>query len=359
MESAAALLKAQRVEDAASVLSRIAVAHPNVKDAAAAHLQAAVLLSQVDQPKITKTIERLLIQAHQQWPDSSAAQQARRWLITLLTRQGRAEDAAKQATSFLNSSSTVLQVDHALSLWMNLIHNSDPSQTEQWIETFESAFAPLLKHSNIAERYPLAAVYLIEPDSLDSLPATIQATTAEQQFAAALLAWRRRPTESAGLAAPPAQRLQAAQWRLMRDATLDPKRRSAVAQTLLSWPGQSPPQQAAVLIWNNQTKQAIDAIESAAQTSQQPGELWRKLARALASTNRRDDQTEAIKIWDRLASGLPKGSDRWHEAKIAAIELLRHSGDPEQASRRAKYILLTDPPSNPQHALQYKSASSP
>ena len=77
----------------------------------------------------------------------------------------------------------------------------------------------------------------------------------------------------------------------------------------------------------------------------------------MASSNDPPALAEAIKLWDELAAGSKLGSHRWHEAKLAAIELLQRAGKRVEAQRRAKYVLLTAPGIDQALQRRYQSAS--
>ena len=355
MKAGAAYTKANQIESASKVLADIAIRKPTAKNAAAAHLQAAVVLSSSKQPDIAKKLEALLVATHDRWPDSQAAASAQKWLLTLLDRQGRVREATETATSFLNDSSSQQSVDRALHRWATLIRDSKGDTTITLIGQFESAFAKLKATPAMADRYPLVAVYVLESNSLRGLPKQLSATNPKEKFADAVLAFRRTATVSTELQSAPDEVKSLAIWRLMRDAKQDAKMRRPVSDLLKSWGDDNIDQKAILMVWRGETKAAVDAVRKATSTDPKPSARWRSLANALSDTGKLADRQAAIDIWDRLSSGLPKGSSEWHEAKLAAIGLLMRNSQADEAIRRAKYILLTDRPSDAALLQRYET----
>ncbi len=86
-------------------------------------------------------------------------------------------------------------------------------------------------------------------------------------------------------------------------------------------------------------------------------ETMKQAAELLGSLDSSKSRQSAIEFWDQLAAGTAQGSRTWHEAKLAAIGLLRQTGKKEDAQRRANYILLTTPNIDAAWKQQYEAAS--
>ena len=354
-EAAAALIKAKRIADASRIMAEIAIKNQSAPKAAAAHLQASLLLASAEQVDAAKKIESLLKQTSETWPKSKIAIKARTWLLEILGHQKRKLDAAKMATAFLEYDNDPQKVSAALDRWIDLANNSEPEATSNVLQQFEAAYQPLLMDSFIAERYFRSATYLLDRSSLSGLPENLGDTGADS-FVASLLAFRRGTAKV--LNKPPGHRNTVTRWRLMRDAQQNPSIRKQVAAVLKTWGSDSLQDEATILVWNGEIDQAVNRIAQAAKDAKNAGEIWRNFANTLTSADSAAANKEAIKVWDRLASGLPKGSQGWHEAKLAAISLLAKEGNKQESRRRAKYILLTNTPADPELLRRYESASN-
>ena len=356
-EAAAAHIKANASSQAAEVLSAVALKNPNAKNASAANLQAAVVLSSSKASNAPSRIEQLLIQTVDRWPSTDAGQKAREWLILILTRQNRWADLAKTATQFLKHNPTQSEIDQAIEYWLQL-PEKQPNEMESTIGQFQIAFAPLLGNVLIAKTYPFAACFLLESNDLHVLPVSVKPANPGQEFANAFLRFRRDQTEPELLKTVPPNRKPIAHWRLMRDAQSAANKRSSVANLLQQWGCDTPSDNATLLVWKGQTQKAIELITAEAKVSKQRSRLWKGLADTLVNSNQSDNINEAIKIWDRLSTGLPKATPEWHEAKINAIELMVRVGKVDDANRRAKYVLLTNPPQDSDLLRRYLAVSN-
>ena len=356
LKSAAAFLQASQPENAATTLASIALSNSASAKAPAVHLQSAIVLSQGKLSDAAAKIEANLRQTQQTWPRSVSAASARKWLMTMLQRQDRKRDAAQFATSTLNANSSTDDVDVALNAWVELVIATEPTRIESVIGDFVSAFAPLQKLPAISQRYPFAAAYILDRKSLTSLPNELADSAPEDPFAKKLLAFRRGKSVAASLTDPPPSKMDAARWRLMRDATLDKNRRIAIADLLNQWGGDWS-DKIPLLVWAGQGDAAFRLATETSSQVDQPAKVWRLLAESLGQSDQAGDRKRSVEVWDQLAGGLPQGSTNWHQAKIAAIEMLRQTGNTAEATKRAKYILLTDRPDDAGLAQQYQSAA--
>ena len=357
-EAAAAYVKADQAEAAADILRSVSLDNRQANKASAAHLQAAVLLSSSKLADAAAKVEQLLRATHREWPTSEAAASARKWLLTLLDRQSRKLDAAVAATQFLSASTAPAKVDETLSRWSDLIRQSRSEETELLIMQFQTAAAAKLELPNVANRYPFTACFLVEQNSLANLPTKLTGEAGSDPFTNAFLQFRRDQSVEPVLLKPPTELIDLANWRLMRDAKLNARVRQSVADLTKDWGAGSVGNQATLLVWRDRRDEAMALIQRMTKDSPNAAALWRDFAVALAGTGKREDQTMAVTVWERLSNGLPKGSDAWHEAKIAAIELLLQTGETEEAARRSKYILLTDSPADPKLRERYEAAAN-
>jgi hypothetical protein len=356
LEAAAAFQQAKMPTDAAKILVDIALAHPTASQSADAHLQAAVVVSADVSGDDAKRVEKILRQNSSTWPDSEAANKARRWLLTLLERQGRLREAAQTATTFLTINSSASEIDDALLRWSNYVRNSDRGSVTQRINEFRNEMTPVLSLPAVAERYRFAAVYLLDRTELSQVQLNDQEPAGLDEFTQSLGNFRQQTVLSNSLGVPPSDLIDAARWRLMRDGKQDPKRRQAIAAVLTHWGGDWS-DQIPLLVWAGQFDDAHQLAEQTASQDEYPARIWRRLAQSLAQSSQEEAKRRGVKIWDRIATGLPKNSDDWHQAKLAAIDLLLALGDRQEATRRAKYILLTAAPKDAKTWRRYQSAA--
>jgi hypothetical protein len=353
-EAAAALISADRKLDAAKVLADVSIAKPEAASAAAAHLQAAVLISSANLPNSADTIERLLRANLSTWPAGEAALAARKWLLKLLRSQDRHIDAAEEATRIPVDQVTRVDADNAVRLWRTAFRASQPDQFAKTTERFQDAFRPLLEREDLRSSYVTAATLLLDRDSLAALPSDAP----EELFVDALRAFRQTAKDSDALGAPPTDLVEDAIWRLMRDGRTYPQNRASIAALIRQWvdPATASIEQAERLLWNDQIDESITMLRRLVAESPKSVETMKQVARLLGSSDRSKARWAAIQFWDQLAAGTSQGSRTWHEAKLAAIGLLKQTGKQEEAQRRAKYILLTTPNIDAAWKQQYEAA---
>ena len=225
---------------------------------------------------------------------------------------------------------------------------------------FRDAFKPLLAVETGKSTYRSAAACLLDRSMMGDLPKRAEGTSsARDTVCDQLLEFRRQPRDT--LLAPPEPLIEIVNWRLMRDGRQYPQMRIPVATVINSWLADDEPSldRAERLVWRSRIPDAVAMLLAMVAGAEQPGEMLGHAAALLGASDHGEAKAQAIKLWDQLAAGVPKGSGPWHDAKLASIRLLRQTGNREEASRRAKYILLTSPPAEPELKQQYQSASGP
>ncbi|GAA5505307.1 hypothetical protein Rcae01_00751 [Novipirellula caenicola] len=345
LEAAAAFVAAKQPSDAADILAGVAKLKPTGNGAAAAHLQA-VLLKTQNKPAASE-IEAMLRTTITMWPDSEHAPQAGNWLIKLLSADMRIVEAAEVATE--------LGLDHyetALEHWRRAFRERDPADQSELTTRMQQAFASLMDEADVAVRYRQFAAYFFDRDALNDLPES----AASESYSETLLQFRLRGKQATELPAPPADALDDTVARLMQDGRQNASLRSKIASQIESWPQPSGHSLAKAerQIWLGKIEDAKATIEALVKDSASPGAIIRTAATLFGSSEHTDARRESIQWWDRLAAGLPVGSDDWHQAKIESIRAIKQLGDAEQAQQRARYILLTRPPTAPDLRRQYQ-----
>lgn len=356
-QSAAAFVKANRAKDAADVLLRVSAAHRDAVDASRAHLQAAITYSSSKSPDVATRVESILLQNLMSWPDSQHATAARKWLVKILSEQGRVVDAAAAATLLSPAKFTNAQdLQDSVDRWQAAFMSNPTESLDPVAEKFRSAFAPLIKNAVASDVYRSAGSYLLDRVWLNDLPDRIGQALPADVACDSLLTFRRGGGVET-LIAPPESLRPIFEWRLMRDAREFPQMRLPVAANIESW-SDSPPSFATAerLIWKGNIKEAESVCRTIVDASDTPGPSMTTAA-SLFGSGQNESKSVAIRWWDELAGGLRQGSAPWHEAKLAAIQLLLETGNAAEAQKRAKYVLLVAPPKDPNQKRKYESST--
>ncbi len=355
--AAAAWIKVRRESDAAQILSKVAMAHRTAAAAPAAHLQAAVTYHSSGLPDVAEKIEAILRENLRVWPTSPHASSARDWLVKILSSQQRHADAALAATMIPQEQVSASNLNAAIDLWRLAIRQSDSATEESIMQQFQQAFQPLLSHPQAAAKYRSAAAYLLDRDLLQGLPdrSDVEVSQADK-FCDQLLDYRIGRAAGSLSTAPPKSLFDIIRWRLMGDGRDYPQMRRPIANLLQVWTAEDEDslERAERLIWLGQVPQAEKVLRSLIEDS---SDTIDQAASLLAASDHRAAKSAAIQLWDELAAGVAKGTPKWHRAKLQAIDLLHQTGNHQEAQRRAKYVLLTSPPTEPDLQKQYQAAS--
>jgi len=354
-ESAAAFIAAGQAGEASRVLQTVALARPTAQQAAATHLQAAVLISRME-PVNADELESVLRTNLRKWPKGKTAGVVRGWLIKLLRSQRRFTDAAIIATTIVPQEIDAGRMQTAIELWNRAFEAASTSRDEEIRRQMIAAFEPITESPFAVAAFRLLAGIQLPTSQLADLPArAADRSAAERQrfladFVDALIQFRRRRVAAAILRSPPLELRSAAETRLMQDGRSQRQRRQAIAQLVQQWPtsDQSNLKESIAalnkierLVWLGQTAAALQLLDTLLEVYSQDVELIGEAASRLAAAGTPETQQRAVELWDQLAGGTSTGSQRWHEARLSAIELLLARGESEEASKRARYILLT------------------
>ena len=147
----------------------------------------------------------------------------------------------------------------------------------------------------------------------------------------------------------------------MKDARSDPALRKRTVAILTNWLNAAPVSMALAerCLWSDDVNRAIEVLKEVNQKSENPLQSLKASAEMLVGTANRGAQEAGIGFWDELASGLPQGSDNWHEAKLSAIDVLQRMGKKQEAYRRAQFILLTQKKMDERFLSQYQAVPKP
>jgi hypothetical protein len=84
-------------------------------------------------------------------------------------------------------------------------------------------------------------------------------------------------------------------------------------------------------------------------------DVLRQAANLLGGIDNAEAKQRAIEVWNRIAGGLKQSSPAWHEAKLSAIEQMVGVGQIVEATKLARYIMLTQPSSEPKFQERYQA----
>jgi hypothetical protein len=360
-QAAAAFIKAQQLPRASQILTQVALANRGAAAASATHLQAAITYSSSNLPESAAKVEAILKDHLATWPESEHGPAVRRWLIKLLRADGRRVAAAEVASRLPNAQINRANLEEAVALWQAAVLDSPSDSLESVMHRFRDAFKTLLGVETGRSSYRSAAACLLDRSMIGDLPKRSEETSSPMDTACdQLLEFRRQPRDNT-LPAPPEPLIAIVSWRLMRDGRQYPQMRIPIATAINSWSAADEPSldRAERLVWRSRILDAAAMLRTLVDFSPQRGEMMGRAAALLGASDNGEAKAQAIKLWDELAAGVPTGSGPWHDAKLASIRLLGQTGKSEEASRRAKYILLTSPPAEPKLKQQYQSASGP
>ena len=355
--AASALQKAKQFRAGSIALSNAAKKHSQSPSAASVDLQAIVMLTSGTPPATGDEIEDRLRIHLQTWPVTDVSLTARQWLIQVLVARNKAIDAAVIASSLTRSQINPTTVDAMIEQWKIAFKITEKRDLNRKASAeAQTSFARLGKHPLvIAAHRKLAACYL-DRSALQFMhdDAAVE-DESEPPWVEQVLEFRRSGELNPDLRNL-TQNVGEIRRRLMRDGESNRAIRARIADLLTSWPSasSSATDKATIQLWLGNVTEAIAIIESSLKTNDQSKSLIRA-ATLFQDFESKEAKIAAIGWWDRLAAGSEVGSPVWHRGKLAAIDLLFNSGQKVEASRRAKYILLTTADLTSQQKSKYQS----
>ncbi|WP_197137991.1 hypothetical protein [Crateriforma conspicua] len=354
IQAAVAYRQAGDTNAGARLLSDIAEKHHEYSQAPALALQAIVLQSEADPAIATQTLITELRSMVTSWPGSSQAVSAKQWARTVLERNGQPWRAVDVLAWNPPQHWVPDEIRQAAQIGVRALSNgtepSSPTPVQDVVsKLLESTDAPEWSDEDAVAA--LAECLVLFADMSDLRKVTQETKVSLDGLRPPLDVFLRLRQGGKSVSMPPpddADLAKAMAWRLMRDAKDRRGMRRHVAGQLIQWPTLSPDDFAAAerLIWLGRSDEAIALYD--AMLSSSPGGIavLRRAASDLSDSRRGDDWKEAVKLWDRLASGVPQGSDAWYQARLRAAKLYRLSGRASEADKRARYVLLTRPPND-------------
>lgn len=358
---AAASLVAKESAAAIDVLRQTARRHASASDAHQYAMQAALLASKPferddDPAERLALLEDILSEISQTWPTGETAVKANAWLCKIFADSGRFEDAAQASLELLTLGKRTDQFAPTLTRWFIYLSQLDVSQATEALESLTSTLRELARESDgLAALIAEASTWLFDRRSLDAQAAMPDGSNASATFLDQLAAFRRSGTGSIETDGVEGELLRRARWRLERDAMLDTSVQRAIGDVLSAWPNADPWQSATSEFWKRQDPSSIEAIVRLAQSDEQRDSAMRRGMRLLSTSVSADAKRAAIELSDRLAAKMKIGTDQWYSVKLQAIAWLKQIGDHEQASKRARYVLLLHKPEDSEVRKQFES----
>jgi hypothetical protein len=368
LQATAAAKVAGRATPAALQLAEIAIACRSEPRAAAAHAQAALLVSQTPSFANDRELQQRYVDLLQQqlevWPADQASHAARQWLAKWWLLQG---DPLASATAWLSTPPHSPQAAEAISQAGRLTREALRSASteaqsaivaeaqERWSRY--AAEAPAELRAAIEREQRTSRVLWGQPRDDDSTVATTASSDdaiAIIDFIAAIRTGRPpQPLDSSAI-----ERfreldepwLEDAQRCLLADGSAAAER-GRIAEGLLVLSGGSevmadPPTltlaaRAAALCWLARYDAARQTIDQLFERGSDATADLEWLAQLLSDANTGDAWSLALEIQRKLAAGLPAGSDRWLNARFASVQLLARLGQKEEALKLARYVMAT------------------
>ncbi|WP_182870061.1 hypothetical protein [Stieleria mannarensis] len=363
-KSAAASIAAKDSPEAIEVLRRVAQKHAAHENAHTLMMQAALLASKpfagIDDPKVRLALlEDLLKDVSQTWPTRDAAVKANAWLCRILVQSGRQEQAARDALELLTLGKQVDQVEPTMSLWFDYLSSLEPDRATDEIRSLAATLGELAaENDTLAEPIHRVAILLFDRPQMAFDSSALVGADPSTEFLRQLK--RFRASGGGGGAAIATKGVEntlltRARWRLERDAMLDATTQRAIGTELLSWPDANEWQSATAQFWSDRDEASIEAIKRLAFAADPKPPALRRAMQLLAASDSEAAKRSAIELADRLAATMKIGSRDWYGAKSQAIQWLVEIGDQEQATKRARYVLLMHRPGDDELRQRFES----
>ena len=343
VEAAAVFSALKKNSRAGLVLREYTLKHASSKKAAEANLQALILISGSGVSDFD-VMQDYLEEHLATWPKTESARKVSMWLYSLLRDRKNLAEAAIMISGSYSDPPQVDEVERIENAWHELI--VDP--TIIW-DAKTNAFKRLLSQGNFPEEIPesFRKLSLLLLNASDFRESENQQTDIFEKAVKRLLV--------DGAADPnlsePTEHWKMGFWlgdlarRLIHEADQRTSLREAVASALLSWDSLvlNPLERAKCLVWTKQYKQTLKLLEDWIQVV--PDDIKRPVqaAELLGASEDEELLLRSADLWKMVSTGLPKGSPKWHEAKLSGVKALQKAGKYDAAKTQVDYLLLTAP----------------
>jgi hypothetical protein len=404
-QAAAATKGAGDVESAAKQFAATAIRFPNQPQSAAFHFEAARMLAnfiakseaggQSDAEataRLSERIETILLNQIKSWPAAEQTAVGRQWLIKIYDASDRYDEAARISLQWPIEPDSEPQlwlerIELAGRLWRQALSAADAPQRrseigQSGIESFKTLvdadlLAGAVRSAAINEANLISALTM----ERENLAIQIIMTTGDdsvrvadksiEEFANDLKTIRINATDPSrvALAIPntvdATRIIELAHLRLIEDGKADDRFRVIAGKTILRIvegnPTSATSQQIAIATakaWTGDWQEAYRLLMVLAADKRAEvniADVLRQAADLLGGIDNADAKQRAIEVWNRIAGGLKQGSTAWHEAKLSAVEQMVGVGQIAEATKLARYIMLTQPSSEPKFQERYQA----
>lgn len=365
LKAAAAWRQVTEPQRAVKVMTETASRHPSDSRAAALHLQAAVIATREATPpwSADQLIAHLQSGVVKWQNDHASVRASKAWAVKTLTTLKKVEAATKVLAWTPPETWTLADVEDCVDTWLGLLITAeDDAQHKRFSEWLALTLASEQVPHPAAFPLMKAAVLGLDRSDLRQSRALVDASLAripideQSNILNDLIAFR--IGDGTAMRSPlPNRWEEVAEWRLMKDGRDNVEMRYRVSAAIETWlPGNDPNIESIErLAWQGKHDEAKEMTRQVlANSNDRTGDL-KRLATRTAGSRDQADQKFALGLWDELAGGVKQSSPDWHEAKLSAASLLIQLGQRDEAIRRLKYVLLTQPPKTEELQTRYRS----
>lgn len=357
---AAAAIVATDTTAAIRVLRETAQKNATESGASDLMLQAALLASKPlapkDDPKSRMLLlEELLNEISQTWPTNDAAFQSNAWLCRIYQQTDRSEDAARASLELLTLRRQPDQIGPTAQHWFEYLSQLEFSRATQELSSLAATLRELgNEEPSLTQAIDRVAIGLLDREVLVQRKPTLIGADTSTVFLNQIANFRinqRGPISTDGVDPP---MLAQSRWRLERDAMLDDSMQHVVGVALGQWPSATSWQKATADLWRDPNDTSISMVRKLAVSDNDVATSLRRGMDLLATVPSENAKRAAIELSNRLAATMQLASAPWYAVKLQSLLWLKQIGDADQASKRAKYILLLHPPKDPAVRQQFE-----
>ncbi|MEL6109647.1 MAG: hypothetical protein AAFU85_26865, partial [Planctomycetota bacterium] len=297
-------------------------------------------------------VRSLLQEIYVTWPNGGIyGRRANEWLCEIHTKSGDLKSAAYAAAEFLLLEEQPTAFDRTTTAWFAWVNSLEIENATNELKVFQESLRELFEaRPQLQPQIRETAVWLLDqPNSLIGL----DPTNMEDRFLRNLSLLRMGESSRLDASGIESDMQKRARWRLVRDGILEPKKQPLLGPTLRGWPQADQWLSARGELWVEVNEKTIANVVLLG-LDRKPGRTERAID-LLLETKSDEAIRAAITLADRLVSRFSIGEERWHEWKLKAIAWLHQTGQSAEATKRARYILLTNPPKDPDVKARYEA----
>ncbi|MCC9603468.1 hypothetical protein LOC67_23205 [Stieleria sp. JC731] len=350
-KSAAAALKNSDLLAAAETLREIAIDNSQTDGSIELAIQSSILLSQnsatVSAAKRMHALETTLLEAIQTWPRHEKTESLCGWLNKIFQQSERYKDAAQFSLQWLTQNPLNASAELVRSTWFEYLKRLDPQTTKTELESFAATLLEVSAEGEEATEHLFPLVTLLV-DKASDFPIQLPSADPDQlRFITSVYKLRTAGIGSLEFNSASEASLRQSQWRLERDILTGSAFSQPIARQLLRWPGDDAWLVAKAKFWADTSEQSIAELKTFA-LRPNTADATSDLAMMILSSSRSSAAKQAAaELAEHRAASRKLRSKDWYLAKLDAITWLNQAGENDEAKKRASFILLLHPPSDP------------